>query len=45
MKKLLIISTIIVGTIASAGVASALDYSAGYPDWANTALDSSEDNR
>lgn len=45
MKKLLAISLIVAGTFASAGVVSALDYSAGYPDWANTALDSSEDNR
>ena len=38
MKKLLVIATIVAGTFAAAGTASALDYSAGYPTWAADAF-------
>ncbi len=40
MKKLLIVSTIVLGTFASIGGASALDASSGYPGWAQEAFDS-----
>ena len=42
MKKLLVISTIIVGTFASVGTASALDFSNAYSGWAIAALNSDE---
>ena len=44
MKKLLIVSVIVLGTFASVGAASALDFSAGYPDWAQDAINSGENN-
>ena len=43
MKKLLIIATIVAGTFASVGTASALDVTVGdYTGWALDALDNSE---
>ena len=36
MKKLLIISTIVLGTFAAVGGASALEFT-GYPEWAQDA--------
>ena len=38
MKKLLIVSTIVLGTFAGIGGASALDSSSGYPTWAQDAF-------
>ncbi len=38
MKKLLLVSTIVLGTFASAGGAFALDTSSGYPGWAQDAF-------
>ncbi len=38
MKKLLIVSAIVLGTFASVGSASALDVNSGYPTWAQDAF-------
>ncbi len=38
MKKLLLVSTIVLGTFASIGGAFALDVGSGYPDWAKEAI-------
>lgn len=41
MKKLLVISVLITGTLASAGMATAADVTLGtYSDWALTSFDS-----
>ena len=43
MKKLLVIATIVAGTFASAGTASALDVTLGsYTGWALDAMDNSD---
>ncbi len=38
MKKLLIVSAIVLGTFASVGSVSALDAYSGYPTWAQDAF-------
>ncbi len=44
MKKLLIVSAIVLGTFASVGTASAADFNAGYPGWAQDAFSTGNDD-
>ncbi len=45
MKNLLIVSAIILGTFASVGAASAANFSAGYPGWAQEAFSTGNESR